>query len=187
MNPAIFHFFHDLASQSSVLDATGIFLAKYLPYIMILIAALYILFKEEHWQFKIFSGIFIILSSLLARGVLVRIFQEFFQRSRPFETLNFEPLIRPVTEGSFPSGHAALLFGLAFAMFLFNKRWGGWFLGLALINGLARIFAGVHWPIDILVGTVIGFISFSIIYFLLKEPFRKIYKAEEVDSEPDLT
>ncbi len=170
-----------MTGKSSVLDAAGIFLAEYLPYIMIIAAVAYILFKEEHWRMKIFSFTFIALSSLLARGVFVKILKEFLGRPRPFEVMGFEPLVTTSSEFSFPSGHTALLFGLAFAIFLFNRKWGGWLLGLALISGLARIFTGVHWPVDILGGIVVGFISFSAVYLLLKNSFEKLYKAEEVD------
>lgn len=183
MDTAIFNFFHNMMGKSSVLDAAGVFLAKYLPYIIIIAAVAYILFKEEHWKMKVFSFVFITLSSLLARGVIIRITDEFFGKARPFEALGFEPGISAGSGSSFPSGHAALLFGLAFAIFLFNRKWGGWLIGLAFVNGLARIFVGVHWPVDILGGIVVGFISFSAIYLLLKKEFNRLYKAEKVGEE----
>jgi undecaprenyl-diphosphatase len=179
MNLKIFYFLYDMTGNSSVLDALGIFCAKYLPYLIILAAAAYILFKEDHWQTKVFSGIFILLSSLLARGIFASIFKKFLESPRPFKELNLEPLITPINGASFPSGHASLLFGLAFAIFIFNKSWGSWLIGLSFINGIARIFTGIHWPIDILGGIVVGFISFLLVYLFLKKPFKKLYKYEK--------
>jgi len=183
MDLAVFNFFYNLADKSFALDILGIFLANYLPYLMILAAITYILFKEDHWQMKIFSGIFILLSSILARSFFTRIIREFIQRPRPFETLGLEPLIRPVTEMSFPSGHASLLFGLAFAILFFNRKWGWWFIALAFVNGLARIFTGIHWPTDIIAGIAVGALSFFVIYFLLEKPYKILYKKEGEPTE----
>jgi undecaprenyl-diphosphatase len=59
---------------------------------------------------------------------------------------------------SFPSGHAIVFMTLAVTVYLFHKTWGKFFIGLALIIGIFRIVVGIHWPIDILVGWIIGII-----------------------------
>jgi undecaprenyl-diphosphatase len=140
----------------------------------------YILFKEDHWQMKIFSGLYICLTVLFARGFLVSLIRFFYEKPRPFNVLGFEPLFNPVSEQAFPSGHVALLFGLAFGIFLFNKKWGFWYLGFSLINGLARVFSGVHWPLDILGGILVGFISFLLVYLMLEKQYKILYKKEVV-------
>ncbi len=178
MDLVLFNFLHNLAGESFIVDALGVFLARYLPYIMIAAGLFYILFKEDHWQMKAFSGLFILLTVLLSRGLFVHVIREFFEKFRPFDVIGFEPLFTPVHELAFPSGHAALLFSLSFALFLFNKKWGGWFLFLAFINGLARVFSGVHWPLDILGGVVVGLISFSLVYVLLEKQYKVLYKRE---------
>jgi membrane-associated phospholipid phosphatase len=42
--------------------------------------------------------------------------------------------------------------------FLLNRHWklGAILACLALLGGVARVFVGVHWPVDILGGVVVG-------------------------------
>ena len=68
----------------------------------------------------------------------------------------------------FPSCHAANTFGLAFFIwFLFRKRWLTVFMmGWALLTCYSRIYLGVHYPGDLIVGTLIGLFAAYIVYRL---------------------
>ncbi|MEW5686813.1 MAG: phosphatase PAP2 family protein [Pseudomonadota bacterium] len=57
---------------------------------------------------------------------------------------------------SFPSDTAALLFGLAAAILIVNRRWGLVALAIAVLAGLLRIYCGRHYPTDILAGAALG-------------------------------
>ncbi len=70
---------------------------------------------------------------------------------------------------SFPSGHATLFSALAVAIYVVHKKVGYVFMFFALIIGLSRIVAGVHFPVDILAGFAIGTaISFTINKYFYK-------------------
>jgi membrane-associated phospholipid phosphatase len=60
--------------------------------------------------------------------------------------------------GGFPSGHAqgsTTLWGLV--AFYFRKRWLWWLaIILVVVISLTRLYLGVHWPIDVIGGIVIG-------------------------------
>ncbi|MCA0343237.1 MAG: phosphatase PAP2 family protein [Proteobacteria bacterium] len=64
-----------------------------------------------------------------------------------------------VLEGwsSMPSDHAVMYFALATSIFLIS-HWVGAFLFVhaAIVVSLTRVFAGVHWPLDVVVGAAIG-------------------------------
>ena len=62
---------------------------------------------------------------------------------------------------SFPSGHATMAFILTGAFALTASR--VWVRGLMIVLGslmaLSRVAVGVHWPIDILAGAILGWLS----------------------------
>lgn len=74
---------------------------------------------------------------------------------------------------SFPSGHATLFAALATALYIHHKRVGFFFGVCALLISLSRVISGVHFPIDILVGWVLGISSVYLVYYLLKR--KKLY------------
>jgi undecaprenyl-diphosphatase len=57
---------------------------------------------------------------------------------------------------------------------IIHKKWGIVFFAGAILMGLARIIAGIHWPVDILVGALIGILS---AWFVCKT-FKILYNKE---------
>lgn len=95
----------------------------------------------------------------VAAAYLVKILIGLFRfRNRPFAILeNVHPLIgNPLTAEAFPSGHATIAFALATAIFLMDKKWGTVMLALAGLVAVGRVIAGVHFPIDVLSGAILG-------------------------------
>jgi undecaprenyl-diphosphatase len=67
-----------------------------------------------------------------------------------------KPLVGPPHDASFPSGHAATSFAAATVLSLARPRWAPAFYLVALAIGFSRIYVGVHYPLDILGGAVLG-------------------------------
>ena len=86
----------------------------------------------------------------------------------------------------FPSCHASNSFGLAFFLvFLFRKRWLSLFICLwAAVNCYTRIYLGLHYPGDLIVGMIIGGCGAGLMYYLLtrvtKENFRQAKQTEVI-------
>lgn len=59
-------------------------------------------------------------------------------------------------DGSFPSNHTAAAFALSLSVFFHRRSLGLFLLALSLIIGLGRVAEGVHYPIDILGGALLG-------------------------------
>ncbi|MFK0200652.1 phosphatase PAP2 family protein [Streptomyces lavendulae] len=57
---------------------------------------------------------------------------------------------------SFVSGHATLMMALGVGVFLANRRLGLVGIGLALAEGLCRVYLGVHYPTDVIGGFALG-------------------------------
>lgn len=80
-----------------------------------------------------------------------------FQRPRPFETFpGVELLVIPPHSFSFPSGHAANAFasGLVLARKIPVLAWPA--LILAAVMAFSRVYVGVHYPLDVLAGSLLG-------------------------------
>lgn len=165
----LFNLIRLLADKSRLLDFLGIFLADYFGY-LIFFSALVIIWYSGDWKKRIHYFSFLALTLILSRGIITELIRFFYHRPRPFMVLDFTPLIDQVNQGAFPSGHAAFYFSLGGVIWFLNKNLGWRFAGAAALMGLARVFVGVHWPLDILGGAAVGIISVYIVYLLLESP-----------------
>lgn len=70
-------------------------------------------------------------------------------------------LIPYAPETSFPSDHATIMFSIALMFLSFKdlKRSGAILLIFSFISGLARIYAGLHFPMDIAGSLIVALIS----------------------------
>jgi undecaprenyl-diphosphatase len=105
---------------------------------------------------------------------------DIFNRPRPFVEFGTSVIHRfyQPTDPSFPSNLAAVVFGLALAVWFMNKRTGTWLLGMALVACFARIYVGIHYPSDILGGAAFGLAGVAVTYFLfwVLSPLVKLIK-----------
>ena len=92
----------------------------------------------------------------------------FFERLRPCKELNVHLLVNCGSGYSFPSSHAANLFGQAVFFSLLFPRAKWYWLVFAFLVAISRVFVGVHYPLDITAGAVLGtFIGFVVACMLL--------------------
>lgn len=86
-------------------------------------------------------------------------FYDGYFRTRPFDALEVSLLFYMPTDSSFPSNSVAVMFALAAAAWGVNRKVGSVLIGVATVFGLARVYAGVHYPLDILAAVVIGLVA----------------------------
>lgn len=174
MDIEIFNTLHSWANVSASGDWFIIVAARYLPWGLV-VATLALIFRDLSRIKRLENLIFVALALLISRGLVTEVIRYFVERPRPFVLLGFNPLIEQSATYALPSGHAAIFFALAMAVWFINKKWGYWFGALALMNGVARIIAGVHWPADILAGAVVGILSALLVRLLFNRiPKRSI-------------
>ena len=78
-------------------------------------------------------------------------------RERPSEVYTTpKPLVRAPTDGSFPSGHATVSFACATILAFYAPRAAPAFFLLAAAIAWPRVYVGVHYPLDVLGGAVLG-------------------------------
>lgn len=106
--------------------------------------------------------------SLLITGVVMPAIKYTFRHQRPSKLLDDVYLLEPVGFKSFPSADAAYAFTL-FSVMLFYGSW--WIILLmfvyAVLIGYGRVYMGAHFPLDVMVGSFIGFSAGICGYFLL--------------------
>ncbi len=176
--------FTALWQRTVILDWGAVFFATYLPFALV-IAAIVLFFRNPSWRVRLWYILATALSVLLARGFFTELVRFVYARPRPFVELRFPPLLNGFDPSpAFPSGHAAAFFALAFVMLFIKRRWGYWFLGFAVLNALARVYAGVHWPTDVIAGAIVGCLSAGIVWFaLLRNPGDLLDGEEEQEKE----
>lgn len=101
-------------------------------------------------------GVFVSLTSMALSNSVVFILNFYYFRPRPFVDNDVSLLFYRPTDSSFPSNAVAAVFGLAFGIWGVNRRLGYVAIAAASLYGLARVYAGVHYPLDILAGAAIA-------------------------------
>ena len=81
------------------------------------------------------------------------------------------------TSLSFPSGHTSSAFTFAMAITLVLKNKGAAIASFifAFLMGISRIYVGVHYPTDVIVGAVVGILYAVIGYFIFAKLYDVVY------------
>lgn len=117
----------------------------------------------------------VVLSDLCSSSVI----KPTFKRTRPCRDAEmitqFTPAIDCSSGYSFTSSHAANHFSIALSLSAFFLRKRRWFLYLMLswaaLIAFAQVYVGVHYPLDIFCGALVGVIVATGIQLILKKYF----------------
>ncbi len=153
MNESLFFYLNNFAGQSTIADTVIIFFSQYLIYILIAGAAVFLCMVKE----RRFEKLIVIFGGAALAWIISQGINALFPVARPF--LIFPDAHLLFSHGgydSFPSGHAAISFALALGLLYYQKPLAWLYVLLALIIGVSRIIAGVHWPIDVAGSFLLG-------------------------------
>jgi membrane-associated phospholipid phosphatase len=152
MQIAIIRFFDSLATPA--LDFIGEFFTFFGEDTVFILAIAFLLWcGSKKKGFAIYSTLLTSLTVMSTLKALVR-------SPRPFEVLPDiqGKRIETATGYSFPSGHttgAASFYSSV--SFIFHKRWLSIVCGfLILMVAISRMYLGVHWPLDVVAGIILG-------------------------------
>ena len=101
-------------------------------------------------------GVFVALTSMGLSNLAVFMVNLVYFRPRPFVDHDITLLFYPPTDSSFPSNAVAAAFAIALAVWGVNRRVGAAFLVGAGLYAFARVYAGVHYPLDIIGGALVA-------------------------------
>lgn len=117
------------------------------------------------------AGLLSLLALLGSLCVTNLVLKNYVARVRPYEVVQgLQCLIPAQRDWSFPSGHASASFASAVSVYKSSPRWLGVpVMILAFAISLSRLYVGVHYPSDVLVGMVIGTLIALILFWIFGE------------------
>lgn len=151
-------------------------------WIPLAIALLYVIVKNNKIQEAVLAIVMIALVITMADQIASGFCKPFFERFRPTqdpELMYKIDIVNGFRAGryGFISSHAANSFGLALFLSLLIKCRSLSFILFtwAALNAYSRIYLGVHYPGDILFGTLVGLMSGGIMYLIYKRLQNKFF------------
>lgn len=163
LNICLFSLINDVAGKNFILDRAMIFIASYFIFI-IPIFLIYLWFKKTKRDENKKEALFTFTSVLISLGIAWGISLIYFH-PRPFMIGLGKKLIQHTPDSSFPSDHATGMFAVAFSLIFLKKyKSGVIFFILSALVGIARVFCGVHFPLDIVGSFFVSLIGVSIIF-----------------------
>ena len=173
INESIFSFLNGLSGHNAFFDWLFIFFARDLIYILVILVPVLIWTYERSRRGRIYFTLLSLLS-LTFSEIIVTLFRYFHNNPRPFDVIEgLKPLISHVSEPSFPSGHTMFLVPLALTIYYLKPKAGVWIILGTVLMGLSRVIVGVHWPLDILGGFILGGIAFYTAKFVLEKKIKR--------------
>lgn len=157
MDTRLLYAINGLAGRYDLVDDMVEMISHYGPLLMVAILVGLWFWPAARDQRDRFQSAVIIatFSATLALGVNQVIIRT-WDRPRPFAAHAVTLLLAPSKDPSFPSDHAAFAFAVAVAVLLMARRVGWLLLAMAALIGLARVYAGEHYPGDVVAGAAVG-------------------------------
>lgn len=106
-------------------------------------------------------------ASLFFSNITAQIIKRYVNRIRPYlalDDLNIKLI--GIDKYSFPSGHTTAVFSIAVMISLTFPTTTLICMFLAFSTGISRMYLGVHYPSDVIVGMILGTLSSIIIYVI---------------------
>ncbi|WP_299801340.1 phosphatase PAP2 family protein [Maribacter sp. Asnod2-G09] len=148
-----------------------------------LFAFIIILFFVKFSKREAIAMILTLLVMVVFVGTLTDLTKNVVARLRPNNDEELNTLIRILRSPSgfsFFSGHASSSFSVITLTVLFLRRKFKWvylFYIWPILFAMSRVYVGVHFPIDLIVGALVGIVSawlFYRLYWVLISPYLKL-------------
>ena len=186
LDQKLFIWINSFAGKSSIVDNLASILCSdhFFPVLLSLLL-LGLWFGSNNLKNRVIyqKCVFISFIGLAIANLNVALVNFIFFRDRPFNNHEVTLLFYEPTDSSFPSNAIAATTALACGIWIANKRLGSISFGAVLIFGFIRVFSGIHYPIDILGGLLIGILSTVVARYITKllDPIvMKIIKAGRI-------
>lgn len=165
----LFYTIFNLSGKNPFLDTLMIIGAQDIIFFSALLAGLLGLFGDTKEK----KALLLSIAAFIVSIVLIKIIHLLYLEPRPFISLPIHNLITEGNTAAFPSRHTTTMAVIAFSYLLYRSKFFPIFIILMLWVGFARIYVGVHYPIDIVGGIFAGFLSVYLASFFKNWLVRK--------------
>jgi|Deesub1362B_J571_1020462.scaffolds.fasta_scaffold00082_27 undecaprenyl-diphosphatase len=171
----LFYLFnHNLSNP--LFDALMPFITNHVP-LLLLPVIIFLLFKQKIHFLK---PLVLLILALICSDSIVNILKEAIARPRPFSVLSdVRLLVGKGASYAMPSGHATNVFSTVSVLLFYLRQQkksfnlGGlssralsfYLLLAASAVAFSRVYVGVHWPSDVIVGSAIGFLAGVTVFY----------------------
>ncbi len=115
--------------------------------------------EERRWKFAALSGTASAGFALLVNQLIARV----WHRPRPYQSHAHVYHLTHSRDPSFPSDHASAAFAIAFGIYFFDRRIGRFFLVVAALIAVGRLFVGAHYLTDVLASLAVGLVAAALV------------------------
>ena len=166
-NVTLFRAVNDIGKEYPDINPLFIFFAEYTVYCLMLILLFYWLSRNTQNKLMVVSAVI----SFFIAELTGKLIGMLYSHQQPFAVWSgVNKLIEKEVGNSFPSDHTIVFFSVCISIALFRKRFWYLWATLALVLSISRIYVGVHYPVDILVGAILGTISAIFVHkFIAKQ------------------
>lgn len=154
-NLSLFYLIFNQSGKNIWLDYFMIFGAEF----VIFIAIFLVFFLSLKKGIRERRSLLLIFLAIPVGFLIIKIIRLFVFEQRPYMSLHLSPLISYYRGLSFPSTHTTIMSIIAFVFISNKSKWGLLFIFFLLWVAYARIYSGLHYPVDILGGFLVGLIS----------------------------
>jgi undecaprenyl-diphosphatase len=157
--------------------------AASIPFMVVVTGALWFLSRpggDRRWKLAAGNGF----AAAAVAYVVNFVIHSAWDRPRPYESHVISHPWSSSTDASFPSDHASVSFGIAFAVVAFDATAGAVLILAAIVIAVGRLFIGAHYPSDVLAGLAVGAAAAFVVVRLLGPVVDRVVRLVERISDP---
>ena len=126
---------------------------RVLTYVFWLLLIVYFWFKKER------NLALLMAVGIIAGAIFTYPLKYIIDRARPYDLIASTRLLTsPESDPSFPSAHSEMSFLASTVVSRFHPEYSKYLYAFSFIVALSRIYDGVHYPMDVIGGAIIGLI-----------------------------